>query len=47
MAREAVKDLDALAQEFMAAGILKVRLGSSFIPVIGVNHRQRREFGLE
>lgn len=47
MAREAVQDIDAIAQRLMDAGLLTVRLGSSFIPVMGVNHRQRREFGME
>lgn len=47
MTREAVKDIDEIAQRFMDAGLLKVRLGSSFIPVMGVNHKRRREFGME
>ena len=46
MAREAVRDLDALAEEFTASGVLPFRLRSTFIPVMGVNHKQRREFGL-
>ena len=47
MAREAVKDIDEIAESLMAKGLLKFRLRGSFIPVTGVNHKQRREHGLE
>lgn len=47
MAREAVRDIDVIAERLMADGRLKGRLRGSFIPVMGVNHKQRRAFGLE
>ena len=47
MTGEAVRDIDELSERLMARGILKFRLRSSMLPLDGVNHRQRREFGLE
>lgn len=48
MAREAVRDIDAISEQLMADGRLKFRLRGAFVPVTGgVDHKQRREFGLE
>jgi len=47
MAREAVRDIDAISERLMAQGILKGRLPSAFVPVMGQNHRRRRKYGLE
>jgi len=47
MAREAVRDIDEIAERLMEAGLLKFRLRGSFIPITGVDHRRRRAYGLE
>ena len=48
MAREAVKDIDEISEKLIADGRLKFRLRGAFVPVTGgVNHKQRREFGLD
>jgi hypothetical protein len=47
MAREAVKDIDAISQRLVEEGLLKFHLRGSFLPADGVNHKQRREHGLE
>lgn len=47
MAGEEVRDIDAFSERLLEKGLLKGRLGASFIPVMGVNHKQRRAFGFE
>lgn len=47
MGRERLADIDEITERLMEKGLMKGTLRLSFMPITGVNHKQRREFGLE
>ena len=47
MGRERLADIDEITERLLEKGLIRGTLRLSFMPITGVNHKQRREFGLE
>jgi len=46
MGRECLADIDDTIERFLEKGLLQGTLRLSCTPITGVNHKQRRQFGL-